>query len=105
MTTNKTLQYFQAKIFSGIRTTGDSERDFSGEGHKWQDYRTIKLPGYSGSQTLNLDDFWLEVFTHQNNEVIVKLTGLETITKFSDTHQIKEPFTIVANLTYISVYE
>ncbi|MBQ0756994.1 MAG: hypothetical protein KBT66_02790 [Amphritea sp.] len=101
MKNNKTLDHFKARIFTGSRTTGEPETDFSGNGEQWQDYRTIKLPGFDGSQTLNLDDFWLEVFTHQGSKVTAQLTGLETISKYSNTQQLKELFTIVASLTYI----
>lgn len=100
MDKTKKLDHFQAKVFSGNRTTGESEIEFSGQGPQWENYRTIKLPGFNGSQTLNLDNFWLDVFTHQQCIVTAKLTGLETIVKYSNTQQLKEPFTIVASLTY-----
>lgn len=105
MKNNTILDQFQARIFTGSRTTGEPETDFSGNGQQWQNYRTIKLPGFDGSQTLNLDDFWLEVFTHQSSEVTAQITGLETISKYSNTQQLKERFTIVASLTYIRVDE
>lgn len=100
MNNNKTLDHFKAQIFAGKRTRGEAETSFSGHGQQWQDYRTITLPGFDGRQTLNLDDFWLEVFNHQKNEITVKLIGLETIVKYANTQQIKEPFTLVATLTY-----
>ena len=96
----ESLDHFQAKIFTGSRTCGDSETEFSGKGQQWLNYRSIKLPGFDGSQTLNLENFWLEVFTHQNSDVTAKLTGRETIVKYSNTQQLEEPFTIVATLTY-----
>jgi hypothetical protein len=97
--TNK-LDHFQARIFAGSQIFGDSEFEFSGKGDQWMDYRSIKLPGFDGSQTLNLDDFWSDVFTHQHTDISAKLTGQETIVKYSNTQQLKEPFTIVASLTY-----
>ena len=100
MGNDKFVDHFKAQIFAGNHTSGEAETSFSGNGQQWQNYRTVTLPGFDGRQTLNLDDFWLEVFNHQKNEVIVKLIGLETIVKYANTQQIKQPFTLVATLTY-----
>lgn len=103
MKNNKTLDHFQASIFAGSQTTGETVMDFSGNGQQWQEYLTIKVPGFDGSQTVTLNDFWLEVFSHQSSKITAKLTGLETITKFGNSQQIKMPFTIIAHLTYTDV--
>lgn len=102
MKNNKVLDHFHGRIYAGNRTTGEPETDFTGNGQQWSNFRSIKLPGFDGRQTLNLDNFWLEVFTHQSNEITTQLIGLETIIKHSNTQQLKQPFTIVANLTYTS---
>lgn len=105
----KELKYFEAKIFLGAEAIGEPETEFSGAAQTWQDFRTIRLPGFDGSQTLNLDGFWLKVFNHQATdiaklieiaEITEELTGVETITKYSNTQQLKQRFTIVASLSY-----
>lgn len=100
MASDKQLTFFQIKIFCGKSTQDTEERSYSESADKWEEYRCIKMPGFDGTQTIRLDDFWLTVFSDQPEHLQMEVIGLESIAKYSGVQQLKETFTIVAELTY-----
>lgn len=100
MSDEKVLERFSVEIFPGHRITGDALAHYTGTGDQWQQYDLIKLPGFDGSQTIDLRDFWHTVFQQQPTHYQVGVTGRETIVKWSDTQQLTEAFTLVAELSY-----
>lgn len=96
----KTIKSFSVRVFPHQQLSAESVADFNGVGSLWQDYQYIKLPGFDGSQTVNLTDFWRAVFVHQPLHYQCDVIGCETIVKWSDTRTLKEKFTLIAEIVY-----
>ncbi len=100
MTEAKEIKSFELELFPHQKLSADRVARFVGDGGDWQDYQSIKVPGFDGSQTINLTDFWCAVFEHQQSHYQCDVIGNETIVKWSDTRVLKEHFTLIARITY-----
>ena len=94
------LKIFKIYLYPLNNTNVEATAEYTGSSNEWQSYRQIKLPGFDGSQTINLDDLWLNVFSNYPSNIQIDVTGIETIIKYSGTQQLTEKFTIIAELCY-----
>ncbi|OOY35762.1 hypothetical protein [Solemya velum gill symbiont] len=100
MTDYKQLMNFDLKLYPYHQVTSQYAGSFTGTGDQWKQYQTIKQPGFNGSQVIDLTNFWRIVIEHQPSHYQCDVIGLETIVKWSSTRQLKERFTLVAQMTY-----
>ncbi len=100
MAVKKPLKNFHLQLFLHKQTDGEALASYIGNGEQWQQYRTIMLPGFDGSQCVDLTGFWHEAFSLQISHYEGDVIGRETIVKWFDTKQLTERFTAVADLIY-----
>ncbi len=100
MANTSKLKKFKLTLYAGDNIDGEAVDEYQGAGEQWVNYQQLKLPGFDGSQTLNLQDFWLNVANTKPLAITTRIYGIETIVKWSNTHQIKNVFTLVAELSY-----
>ena len=105
MTDNNSLTRFYLQLFPQQQISVDAIASFADTGDQWQHYLRINLPGFDGSQSVDLSEFWNTVFSQQPNHHQCDVVGRETIVKWADTKQLTQHFTLVADLTYEQVQQ
>ena len=100
MTNNNSLKDFRLQLFPQQQVAANAVASFTDTGDKWQRYLIIRLPGFDGSQSVDLTEFWHTVFEQCPTQHQCNVVGRETIVKWSDTKQLTEHFTLIADLTY-----
>lgn len=94
------IKQFKLDVYRGKEVNNTPENSYSGVGHDWMSYRCIYLQGFDGRITLNLELFWKKVIANKLKTFSQTLLGYETIVKFGDTMQLKEAFTVHAEIAY-----
>ena len=89
---------FQLKVFRGKKVIEEPETTYSGCMDELTAYQVLKLAGFDGRITLRLDEFWNKVIQEDLVAYTTTLTGYETIIKFGNTMQLKEPFTVAVEI-------
>ena len=96
----KKLKAFTLRVFPAGLVNGESAVEYEGAVDEWHDYRQIKQPGFDGSQTIHLNDLWLQVFSQYPEKIQMDVVGYETIVKYNNTQQLTEKFTVLADFCY-----
>ena len=88
------IKSFELNIYRGQTVTDTPEYSVIGAGDDWANHTRLKFPGFDGSISLSLEDFWLNVLNNKTESCVQLLEGYETIIKYGDTMQLKEPFMV-----------
>jgi len=85
---------FTLTIYEGSNSNSEPVIVYDGVADDWLSYCTVHPRGFDQSYTLRLDGYWENVLTNQLTEYTETLIGYETIVKFGNTMQLKQPFTV-----------
>jgi len=100
MAVNTHIKNFKLELFNGDDVEAEPEYSCQGEGDEWLNYQQIRLPGFDTTVFVSLEAVWQQAIEQQKPSSIVSVTGYETIVKFSNTMQLKTPFTAKLSINY-----
>ena len=94
------IESFELRLCRGPGAGGEPELSVSGSGDEWERYLRVRVPGFDGSVSIDLEGFWAAVLEQKLEAAEAEVTGYETIVKFGDTRQLREKFTAVVKISY-----
>ncbi|MEH6502824.1 MAG: hypothetical protein V7682_02860 [Cycloclasticus sp.] len=100
MAIKNVVKSFLVEVFNGKKMDAEPEYTFQGENDEWLEYQNLRLQGFDGSISIQLENIWREVLNQQKSYFIAPVVGYETIIKFGNTMQIKTPFTVKISISY-----
>ena len=101
MALGSNIKNFTLELFNGNDVDREPEYSCQGVGLEWLNYQQIKLPGFDAMVSVSLESVWQEAIQQQKSSATVLVTGYETIVKFSNTMQLKTPFTAKLSINYV----
>jgi len=85
---------FELRIFSGQTNQGKCEFETKIEPSEWPQFLQVKLPGFDGSVSVSLEEFWASALQSNQTYYSQAVFGYETIIKFNNTQQLKVPYLV-----------
>lgn len=94
------IKTFELKVYQGSEVRDEPDFHTAGSGEAWLDYTRLKMPGFDGSISLNLEGFWSTAIENRHQQYEASVIGLETIFKLGKQVQLKERFYATVTLVY-----
>jgi len=100
MAVNANIKHFTLELFNGDNLEKTPVYSCQGVGEDWLNYQQIRLPGFDSTISVSLVSVWQEAIEQRKSNHTTAVTGFESIVKFSNTMQLKTPFTAKLSINY-----
>ena len=94
------ITFFALTLYQGLDKSGTMVYQTKGIEKDIEDNQWFKFPGFDGVISLSLSSVWESALAHKHQYIEQRVYGYETIIKYNNTMQLKEPFTLILEIEY-----